>query len=225
MNTSLPRLVIFASGSATGGGSGFQKLVEASLARTLQANIVAVVSNHKDGGVRHKRDHLVDNRDAQIDFIHSPFPRTAIDYQGIVSSTRADFVVLSGWLGKVEGLDPRTTINIHPAWLPSRFGGKGMHGHHVHEAVIADYEKALVSHSGVTMHFVTPEYDSPEGMFFRKHVPILPGDTAETLAARVNAVEHRFQAHMTNLVVTGTIRWDGENSTSMEGAIIDTLAN
>jgi phosphoribosylglycinamide formyltransferase 1 len=225
MKTSLPRLVVFASGSATGGGSGFQKLVEASLAGTLQANIVAVVSNHKNGGVRERRNSLADNRDKMIEFIHSPFPRSARDYQDIVSSTQADFVALSGWLGKVEGLDPRTTINIHPAWLPSRYGGKGMHGHHVHEAVIADYEKALVSHSGVTMHFVTPEYDSPDGMFFRKLVPIFPGDTAGTLAARVNEVEHLFQAHMTNLVVTGKIRWDGENSTSMEGAIIDTFAN
>lgn len=209
------RLVIFASGSKTGGGSGFQKLVEATQSGILEASIVAVVSNHLDGGVRQKA-HMFG-----IKFIHSPKGRTARDYQTIVRANQADFVALSGWLGLVEGLDPQTTFNIHPAWLPSPFGGKGFHGHHVHEAVIGAYNRGEVTHSGVTMHFATREYDSSAGIFFRRRVEILPGDTPDTLAKRVNEMEHKWQAIITNLVVKGNVRWDGEDPNSLVKAWVE----
>ncbi|MFA6050197.1 MAG: formyltransferase family protein [Candidatus Paceibacterota bacterium] len=209
-----PKLVIFASGSKDGGGSGFEKLVENMKAGILLADIVAVVSNHEQGGVRERADRL------GIPFIHSPKPRTAEDYKKIVRDTKADFVALSGWLGIVEGLDPKTTFNIHPAWLPSPFGGHGFYGHHVHEAVIEAYKNGEAAHSGVSMHFVTPAYD--EGaVFFRKKVEILPGDTAETLAKRVNKVEHEWQSIITNKVIHGEISWDGENPSSLSGAVLD----
>ncbi len=172
-----PKLLIFASGSKDGGGSGFQKLYEASQNGVLNADIVAVVSNHENGGVRAKADKF------GVHFIYSPKGRTAEDYKRIVAETGADFVALSGWLGFVEGLDPKKTFNIHPTWLPSNFGGTGFYGHSIHEAVIEAYKKDKNVHTGITMHFVTDIYDDPNAIFFRRKVDILPVDPPETLFA------------------------------------------
>ncbi len=205
-----PNLLVFASGSATGGGSGFQKLVEATKSDVLGAHIVGVVSNHPNGGVRKLA------RKLGIPFTYFPGPYTADEYQAIYRETSADFVSLSGWLKMVRGLPPDKTINIHPGPLPE-FGGKGMYGHHVHEAVMRAYRKGKVTHSAVCMHFVTEEYD--EGPLFLRHqVEIILGDTADTLGARVNAAEHEYQAVLTNLVVTGRISWDGKNPETLQGA-------
>ena len=209
-----PRLIVFASGTKDGGGSGFELLVENARSGLLGADIVGVVSNHEHGGVRERADRL------GIPFIYSPKGRTKDDYQRIVRESNANYVTLSGWLGFVEGLDPKTTFNIHPAYLPSPFGGSGFYGHHVHEAVLNAYKRGEVSHAGVSMHFVTPVYD--EGaVFFRRKVPILLSDTPETLAKRVNDMEHKWQSIATNLVVTGQISWDGHNPSSLKGADLD----
>jgi phosphoribosylglycinamide formyltransferase-1 len=80
----------------------------------------------------------------------------------------------------------RRILNIHPALLPG-FGGKGMWGHHVHEAVLA----SGVRLSGPTVHLVDEEYDRGS-IVAQWPVPVLPGDTPETLAARVLRVEHRL---------------------------------
>jgi folate-dependent phosphoribosylglycinamide formyltransferase PurN len=189
--------------------------VEASRSGVLRADIVVVVSNHPAGGVFTKA------RDLGISFVHSPKGRTADDYRRIVADARADYVALSGWLGKVEGLDPRTTFNIHPALDLVRFGGRGFHGHHVHEAVMEAYRRGGVTHSGVTMHFATPKYDDPSGIFFQRKVAILPEDTAETLGRRVNSLEHRWQAVITDRVVQGQISWDGEDPRSIVGMDIE----
>jgi folate-dependent phosphoribosylglycinamide formyltransferase PurN len=205
---SKPNLLIFASGTNSGGGSGFENLVNASQDSVLNANIVGVVSNHELGGVRERADRL------GILFIHFDGPYEAENYKKIVKETKADFVALSGWLKLVLGLDPAKTFNIHPGPLP-RFGGKGMYGHHVHEAVIEASKRGEVTHSAVTMHFVTPIYD--EGpVFFRFLVPIETADSAETLAERVNAAEHEWQPKITDLVVNGEISWDGKNRSTLK---------
>jgi phosphoribosylglycinamide formyltransferase-1 len=210
MNTE-PKLLIFASGSKTGGGTGFEKLVEARDAGILDAEIVAVVSQHENGGVAGRAKRL------GIKFIHFAGPYTADEYQKIVHETGAEFVSLSGWLKLVAGLNPRTTINIHPGLLPD-FGGAGMYGHHVHDAVMKAYKEGRVAHSGVSMHFVTEKYD--EGpVFFEARVPILSTDTAETLGARVNETEHAFQAKITNKVMHGEIGWDGIDPSTLFGVI------
>ena len=80
--------------------------------------------------------------------------------------------------------------------------------------MIEAYRRGEITHSAVTMHFVTPVYD--EGpVFFRYPVKIMTDDIAETLSARVNAVEHVWQPYITNLVVHGAIRWDGKNSATL----------
>jgi len=208
------KLLAFASGSATGGGSGFENLVRASRDGRLDADIVGVVSNHLEGGVQRRAVEL------GIPFTFFGKPQTAERYREIALESGAEFFALSGWLKKVSGLDlstpfnPRTVFNIHPGPLPT-FGGPGMHGHHVHEAVMAAFGRGEVSDSAVTMHFVTPEYDKGP-VFFRHFVGITKIDTAETLARNVNQVEHEWQPIITNLVLKGDISWDGVNPESLK---------
>ncbi|MBL0249406.1 MAG: phosphoribosylglycinamide formyltransferase [Elusimicrobia bacterium] len=99
-------------------------------------------------------------------------------------------VCLAGFLLKVEPnfirRFPGRILNIHPALLP-KFGGKGMYGRHVHEAVLAAGEKE----SGCTVHLVDDEFDHGPAIA-RAKVPVVPGDTAEGLAARVLEQEHRL---------------------------------
>jgi folate-dependent phosphoribosylglycinamide formyltransferase PurN len=205
------KIIIFASGTKDGGGSGFENLVNASQNGILDADILAVVSNHENGGVREKADRL------GIKFIHFAEPRTAERYKEITKD--ADLICLSGWLKLVTGLDSQKTINIHPGPLP-RFGGAGMYGHHVHEAVMEAYKNGEVTHSAVSMHFVTEKYD--EGpLFFSQSVPIIPDDTADTLAKHVNEAEHKWQPVITQKVLSGEISWDGKDLESLKGQIFN----
>lgn len=209
-----PQVLVFASGSYEGGGSGFQKLVEASRSRPLDADIVAVVSNYANGGVCTQADKL------GIPFVHFPKPWTAEAYQHIASESGASFFALSGWLKLVTGLDAttsfnsRTVFNIHPGPLPE-FGGLGFHGHHVHEAVIAAYQRGEITQSAVSMHFVTEEYDRGP-VFFRCNVKINEDDTPDSIGSRVNSQEHIWQPRITNMVVNGSITWDGVNPNSLQ---------
>jgi phosphoribosylglycinamide formyltransferase-1 len=207
------KFIIFASGSKDGGGSGFRKLCEAVKDERLRADIVAVVSNHEHGGVRKIAEEF------SIPFIYMNSKTwSAQEYQNIVASTGAEFVALSGWLKMVRGLDPRTTFNIHPGLLP-RFGGKGMYGHYVHKATMAAYHMGEVTHSAVTMHFVTEKYDEGPTVL-QVLVEILPDDTPETLGARVNVQEHIWQWKITDMIVNGEIYWDGKNPDSVVGKIM-----
>jgi len=137
----------------------------------------------------------------------------AEDYQGIIDRFTPDLVVLSGWLKLTKCLDPRITINIHPGPLYD-FGGKGMYGHHVHQAVISAYHEGILGKSEVCMHFVTDKYDLGP-VFFRYPVLLRPEDDADSLGARVNKIEHGWQSYITNLVIQGEISWDGKNPASL----------
>lgn len=101
-----------------------------------------------------------------------------------------DFVVLAGFLLRVPDsvlhIYTHKMINIHPSLLP-KFGGKGMYGNRVHEAVLAAGE----SESGITIHYTSEHYD--EGAVICQHkCPVLPGDTPETLAQRIHALEYEY---------------------------------
>lgn len=99
----------------------------------------------------------------------------------LCDGVRADLVLLAGWLHllRIPAAYEGRVINIHPALLP-KFGGKGMFGRHVHEAVLAAGEVE----SGCTVHLVNNEYDSGPVLAQRK-CPVLSSDTPDTLAARV----------------------------------------
>ena len=96
--------------------------------------------------------------------------------------------MLAGFLWKVPQtlIDafPRRIINIHPALLP-KYGGKGMYGPFVHEAVISSGEVQ----SGITIHYVDEHYDNGD-IIFQTACPVLPGDTPEKLALRIHQLEH-----------------------------------
>ncbi len=209
-----PKLLIFASGSVEGGGSGFEQLVQATYTGILDADIVGVVSNHENGGVRKKADKY------KVPFIHFPKPYDAESYQRIAKESGAEYFALSGWLKLVCGLDPKTAFNsktvfnIHPGPLP-KFGGPGLFGHHVHEAVMEAFRKGDVTHSAVSMHFVTEEYDRGP-IFFEYKVKINEDDTPDSLGTRVNQYEHKYQPEITDMVVHGLISWDGRDPRSLK---------
>jgi len=109
------------------------------------------------------------------------------------------FIVLAGFLWKVPGAliaaYPNLIINIHPALLP-KYGGKGMYGHFVHEAVIANHE----TESGITIHYVNEHFD--EGApIFQATCPVLPGDTPDALAQRIHQLEHAHYPEVVEQVV------------------------
>ena len=101
-----------------------------------------------------------------------------------------DFIVLAGFLWLMPSFItaswPNKIVNIHPALLPA-YGGKGMYGHYVHEAVIAAGEKE----SGITIHYVNDHYDQG-AIIFQAKCPVLPTDTPDDLAARIHELEYRY---------------------------------
>lgn len=114
----------------------------------------------------------------------------AAEWLTAIDGARADLLVLAGYLklvpaGVIERLRGRI-INVHPALLPA-FGGKGMYGMRVHEAVI----QSGASESGPTVHLVDEEYDRG-AILAQRRVPVMPDDTPATLAARVLAAEHQL---------------------------------
>lgn len=200
-----PKLLVFASGSKDGGGSGVRELIENITVGNLNADIVGIASNHEFGGVRQVTDLYCPDA---FHFLESPINESA--YRNLVTKTGADFVALSGWLKLVTGLNPATTINIHPGPLPDKegdvdTGGEGMHGHHVHEFIIETGAK----YSAVTMHFVTEKFDEGPKIFdFR--IMVRKDETPTELAERVNKIEHGWQWFITNLVLRGDISWSGK---------------
>ncbi len=112
---------------------------------------------------------------------------------------KTDYIVLAGFLRKIPGLliqaFPNKIINIHPALLP-RFGGKGMYGDKVHEAVLQAQEKA----TGITIHFVNEHYDEGQ-IIFQAETALTENDTVATVRAKVQALEHKHFAKIVESVV------------------------
>ena len=121
-----------------------------------------------------------------------------------IDATGADLVVMAGFLclWKLPSKYVGRVINIHPALLPG-FGGRGFFGAHVHEAVL----RSGVSESGCTVHQVDDEYDHGP-ILAQRRVPVLPGDTVETLAARVGQAERELLPEVIRQIAIeqGTIR-------------------
>ena len=221
-----PKLIIFASGIKDGGGSGFENLVEAEKSGVLDADITAVVCNHEEGSVRERADKLGIPFDYFNPSQHSNIlENVGMSYQEIIRKSGAEWVALSGWLKQVHGLDPRKTFNIHPALLSqlggpstglrtSRFGGHGMYGRRLHEAVKAALDAGEITESGFTMHFVTDEMDRGP-VFFEHRVPLKKGMSADDIERAVKAAEHEWQPKITNMVVHGEIRWDGKDPSTL----------
>jgi phosphoribosylglycinamide formyltransferase-1 len=179
-------LAVFASGR----GSNFQAILHAIHRGTLQARVAVLITDNANAGA------LQIAQQAKIATAAIPVQRDSADESiaaevlAILQSHRANFIVLAGYLRRVPGRVIQAyrgrMVNIHPALLPS-FGGKGMYGRHVHEAVLSYGCKV----SGATVHLVDEEYDSGAPLLPRC-VPVLDEDTPETLAARVLEIEHQI---------------------------------
>lgn len=115
---------------------------------------------------------------------------------------RIDLIVLAGFLRLVPAelvrAFPDRIVNIHPALLP-KFGGRGLYGEHVHRAVL----EAGETESGITIHLVNERYDEGRPLF-QARCPVLPGDTADTLAARIHALEHAHYPRVVEEWATAT---------------------
>lgn len=149
---------------------------------------------------------------ALIDYPNPPDEaKTAASLRAHLAGHAIDFIVLAGFLRKIPPeivkLYENRIINVHPALLPA-FGGQGMYGRHVHEAVLAYGCKI----SGATVHLVTEEYDAGPPIL-QECVPVLPDDTPETLAARVLELEHRLLPRAVGLFARGMVKIEGRRVT------------
>jgi phosphoribosylglycinamide formyltransferase-1 len=175
----------------SGRGSNFQAILSAMHAGRLpDIRICLVLSNNSSAGILEiaRANSIPALHLSQRQFIdESAFAEAMLD---AFRRAGVDFLVLAGYMKRVPPsvvqAFPRRIINIHPALLP-RFGGEGMFGMHVHEAVIA----SRAATSGATVHFVDEEYDHGTTVL-QKEIPVLPDDTPSTLASRVLEVEHEI---------------------------------
>lgn len=185
-------LIIFASGT----GSNARKIID-FFKNDPQTRVSLIVSNKPEAGVL---------QIAQQEGIPTLVIEKERFFRGdaYVSELKAlepSLIILAGFLWKVPSAlvkaFPRQIINIHPALLPD-YGGKGMYGHFVHEAVI----NAKEPESGITIHYVDEQYDHG-AYIFQARVPVEPDDSPETLAARVLGLEHyHFPRVIQSLLLT-----------------------
>ena len=186
----------------SGGGSNLQAIIDAARAPLLERARVAVVISNKAGAYGLERARKAGINALALD--PKDFPSRTDYFSRIISELedrRVRVVCLAGFLLKLEpNIVARYSgriLNIHPALLP-KFGGKGMYGHFVHEAVLRAGEKE----SGCTVHVVDAEFDHGPVLLQRK-VPVLPGDTPETLAERVLKEEHACYPEAIALLLRG----------------------
>ena len=170
---------------ASGRGSNLQALLDALALPDAPGRVVLVVSNREDAGA------LGLARAAGIGTrVTARDGQDAVGLLAALGNAGTQLVVLAGWLKRVPDAVVAAysgrMLNVHPALLPA-FGGPGMYGRHVHEAVIG----SGASVSGATVHLVDERYDHGT-IIAQWPVPVRAGDTAETLAARVLAIEHRL---------------------------------
>jgi phosphoribosylglycinamide formyltransferase 1 len=192
----------------SGGGRTLQNLAEAIAAGRLPASIVTVISSNAEayGLVRAR------NLNLPAHAVPRRAYKTPAEFSDaiwkLVADARADLVCLAGFLSLLTvppDLNGRI-VNIHPALLPS-FGGAGMYGHRVHEAVLAAGCKV----SGCTVHFVEAAYDSGP-IIVQRACPVLEDDTPDTLAARVFEQECLAYPQAIGLIAAGRVRLDGRRT-------------
>lgn len=174
-----PRIAVFASGN----GSNAERIAD-YFSRLDLLEIAAIYSNNPEAFVLQRADKLkipsvIFNKQ---DFYHSDFVIYDLQKRGV------DWIVLAGFLWLIpENLltvFPQRIINVHPALLP-KYGGKGMYGMRVHEAVIAAGEPE----SGITIHYLNERYDEGS-IIFQARCQLAKEETPDTLAAKIHKLEY-----------------------------------
>jgi phosphoribosylglycinamide formyltransferase-1 len=196
-------LGVFASGK----GSNFSAILRAIDEGRLDAEVRVLVSNQPGAGALE----TARGRGIAAETVSSADFATRDEFvrrlSSVLGESGSDFVALAGYLKRVPpevvARFPGRMLNIHPALLPA-FGGKGMYGLHVHEAVLAAGCKV----SGATVHLVDEQYDRGP-IVAQRCVPVRDGDTAETLAARVLGVEHALYPETLQWFAAGRVRVEG----------------
>jgi phosphoribosylglycinamide formyltransferase 1 len=187
----MPQLAIFASGN----GSNAQRIIEYFTGHPA-ISISLVLCNNPDAHVLVRAENL--GVPAMV-FDRSSFYKSSLVCETLTKH-RIDFIILAGFLWLIPqnilSAYPGRIINIHPALLP-KYGGKGMYGMKVHEAVIA----AGDPESGITIHHVDAHYDEGRIIFQAKCI-VSDKDTPESLAGKVHQLEYRYFAEVIEEIVT-----------------------
>ncbi len=175
----MKKVAVFASGS----GTNFQQICEYFNQKNGEVKIELLIVNKPNAYVLERAKQL---NVKSFYFNREDFYSSDRVVECLLEN-QIDFIVLAGFLWLVPNNILKEyenkIINIHPALLP-RYGGKGMHGHHVHEAVIAAREQE----SGITIHYVNERYDEGN-IIFQAKCTITPEDTADTLAEKIHLLE------------------------------------
>lgn len=189
---------------ASHGGSDLQAIMDGCRQQQINARVAVVISNNADSMALQRAQaekipayHL----SAKLFGSEELLAQKLLD---VLRRYQIDMIFLAGYMrllhpSLLEAYQNRI-FNIHPALLP-KYGGRGMYGLHVHEAVIAAGE----TETGVTIHRVSAEYDSGE-IVAQAVVPVLAGDTAQMLAARVLEREHTFLVEVIADIADGGIK-------------------
>ena len=199
----MTRIAILLSGRH-GRGSNMQAIAAACASGQISGQVAAVIGTTESPALARARELELTACDVSP---RQPEPAYAEALQSALANARPDLVCLAGYMRKV----PDTVVaeyagrlmNIHAALLPA-FGGQGMYGRHIHEAVLAYGAKV----SGCTVHFVDEHYDTGP-IILQSAVPVEDDDTPETLAARVLAAEHAAYPHAISLFAAGRLSLDG----------------
>lgn len=173
----IPKIAIFASGA----GSNAEKII---LNTQKNYDVALIVCNKPNAGVLS----IAERNNIPSLLIEKEQFFKGDGYVNEIKSFGIDFIVLAGFLWKVPSsiitAFAGKIINIHPALLP-KYGGKGMYGQHVHEAVIKNKD----TESGITIHWVDEQYDHGN-IILQATCPVFDNDTADSLASRIHALEH-----------------------------------
>jgi len=194
---------------ASGGGTNLQAIIDSCAAGRIDGDVVVVISDVECGALERARRagipaEWIDRRDKKRYPTREAFDRAVLQR---LRAHDVGLVCLAGYLRIMtrELVDAYAgrMLNIHPALLPS-FGGEGMWGHHVHQAVL-DYGCKV---SGCTVHFVWAQPDAGP-IVAQRAVPVHEDDTPETLAARILPVEHQLYPEAIQLFAQGRLRIEG----------------
>lgn len=176
---SIVKIAVFASGA----GSNAEKLID-YFKNSASAKVALIVCNKPGAGVLS----IAAKKNVPALLIEKERFFRGDAYLPALKEAGIDFIALAGFLWKMPQalIDayPKKIVNIHPALLP-KYGGKGMYGQYVHEAVL----QAGEVESGITIHYVDEHYDNGD-IIFQTACPVLDNDTPETIAQRIHRLEH-----------------------------------
>ena len=168
-------------------GSGFETIQKAIENKIINAKVVVVITNNTNAGVLEKAEFynipyfIINDKRYPDQDIDDKITRLLLEFG-------CDYIFLSGYMKKIESkllnAFPNKIINTHPAILPSIYGGKGMYGRFVHEAVIKNGEKK----SGVTIHYVNEIYDEGEKILV-KEFKLTQNETVDSLENKIKELE------------------------------------